>query len=109
MPYCKENESKEKLLTTDHISHKAVRNECREVPAYYIKNHHLPIVSRATFDRVQKILQLRSQGSCAGRTGSKCIQYPLGQMLKCPYCGSPLYQRSLFVQAERGKAWCCEV
>lgn len=99
----------QKYLTIDHISHKTVRNECTEVPAYYIENHHEPVVVRQTYDRVQKILELRSQGSCAGRKNAGCIQYPLGSILKCPYCGSPLYQRAVRMQTVRGRCWCCEM
>jgi DNA invertase Pin-like site-specific DNA recombinase len=100
----------QKFITKDHIGRKSIRNDCTEVPAYYIENHHAPIVSRKTFERVQKILELRSQGSCTGRKESKCIQYPFGTMLKCPHCGSTLYQRTLKLQVSgSGKGWCCEV
>lgn len=98
----------QKFLTADHISHKAVRNDCTEVPAYYIQNHHPPIVPQKTFDRVQRILRLRAQGSCFGKTDSRCIQYPFGGRLFCPFCGSVLYQRFLSMQPIKGRYWCCE-
>ena len=32
----------------------------------------------------------------------------IGDKLRCPYCGSVLYQRSLPVQSTRTSGWCCE-
>ena len=37
----------------------------------------------------------------------ECDQYPLMGRLKCPYCGSLLYQRTIKVQ-KTSAAWCCE-
>jgi DNA invertase Pin-like site-specific DNA recombinase len=98
----------QKFLTADYISHKTVRNECTEVPAYYIENHHAPIVSKDVFRRVQTILDLRTQGNCTGRKESRCVQYPLGTGLRCPYCGGVLHQRYLRVQGATGRGLCCE-
>lgn len=101
----------QKYLTTDHISHRAVKNACTEVPAYYIENHHTPIINRKTFDRVQKILEMQSIGTASGRRSGKCIQYPFGGLLRCPDCGQPLHQRAVYVQTcrNRTQGWCCEV
>lgn len=101
----------QKFLTSDHISHRAVRNPCTEVPAYYIENHHTPIIDRKTYERVQVIRKMRGMGTALGRKKSKCIQYPFGQMLSCPYCGQPLHQRQIPNRGNstHAQGWCCEV
>lgn len=101
----------QKFLTTDHISHRSVRNSCTEVPAYYIENHHTPIVERKTFERVQTILDMKGVGTAKGKNSGKSIQYPFGGMLHCPYCGQPLYQRTLPIsrRSKHSRYWCCEV
>lgn len=101
----------QKYLTADHISHHIIKNPCTEVPAYYIENHHRPIIERKTFNRVQKIMDMQSMGTAHGKNNGKCIQYPFGAMLHCPYCGQPLYQRAVNVQSGSGRSqgWCCEI
>lgn len=101
----------QKFLTTDHISHRSVKNSCTEVPAYYIENHHTPIIERKTFERVQKILDMKGMGTAKGDNGGICIQYPFGQMLHCPYCGQPLYQKAFRMpkQPKRIQYWCCQM
>lgn len=101
----------QKYLTADHISHHIIKNPCTEVPAYYIENHHMPIIERKTFNRVQKIMDMQSMGTAHGNNNGKCIQYPFDNMLHCPYCGQPLYQRAVNVQSGSGRSqgWCCEI
>ncbi len=90
----------QKYVTLDHLSHKAVRNNAKNVPSYYIRNHHMPIVTRQTFDRVQKIRTMRNE-----QHGS--IQYPYGEAnLHCPHCGQPLVQRQMRTNGPK-MLWCC--
>ena len=42
----------QKYISLDHISHKCVRNDATEVPSYYVRNSHVPVVDRRTFDQV---------------------------------------------------------
>lgn len=93
----------QKFYTEDHLSHHSVRNEDAAVRSFYIKNHHEPIVTRKVFDRVQTILEMKSMNG-----KDPYIQYPFGDMLRCPICGSPLHQRQLTITSRRGKAWYCE-
>jgi len=44
----------QKFRTVDHLSHRSVRNDATETPSYYITDHHPAIVSRETFERVQR-------------------------------------------------------
>ena len=99
----------QKFVTEDHLSHKAVRNDCTEIPSFYIKNHHKAIVPREQFERVQQIRSMRrTQHSRADESMGACNQYPLGQKLKCPHCGSVLYQRAVKTQVDHSSGWCCE-
>ena len=99
----------QKFCVENHITHKAKRNDSTEVPSYYIENHHTPIISRKQFDRCQKIMGMRRcNGHVREHDSGTCNQYPLGDKLRCPNCGSVLYQRSVPVQVEHTVGWCCE-
>ena len=99
----------QKFCVENHITHKAIRNDSTEVPSYYIENHHTPIISRKQFDRCQKIMGMRRcNGYVREHDSGTCNQYPLGEKLRCPYCGSSLYKRSIPVQVEHSSGWCCE-
>lgn len=99
----------QKFITEDHLSHKIVKNDCTEIPSFYIENHHEGIVPKKQFERVQLIRSMkRMQHSRADEAMGACNQYPLGQKLKCPHCGSPLYQRALQAQVDHSVGWCCE-
>ena len=99
----------QKFFTEDHLSHKVVRNDSTEIPSFYIENHHTPIISRKQYDRVQKIMGMRRvNGHVREHDCGPCNQYPLGDKLRCPYCGSVLYQRSVPVQVKHGHGWSCE-
>ncbi|MBQ9631884.1 MAG: recombinase family protein [Lachnospiraceae bacterium] len=99
----------QKFLTEDHLSHKSVKNDSTEVPSYYIENHHLPIIPRKQYDRCMKIMGMRRViGHKKEHDTGTCNQYPLGDKLRCPYCGSVLYQRAVPVQVRHGKGWVCE-
>ena len=90
----------QKMYTADHLTHRIVKNDCTEIPSYYIDNHHDAIISRKTFTRVTAI---RAMNNRRGQT----VQYPFGDMLICPHCGRALVQRKLFVQYI-SKGWNCE-
>ena len=99
----------QKFVTENHISHKRLRNDCSEIPSFYIENHHTGIVPRKQFERVQLIRAMRRVKSVKDDLDmGQCNQYPLGQKLRCPYCGSILYQRAVEVQTDHSKGWCCE-
>ncbi len=97
----------QKRYTVDHISHREVVNDCTVVPGYYIRDHHVPLVSRKVYERTQLIRAMRSQGGFASGEPGHTVQYPFGQMLSCPYCGSVLAQKKMAAQKGR-RAWFCE-
>lgn len=99
----------QKFFVEDHLSHKMLKNDSTEVPSYYIQNHHRPIILRKQFERVQIIRSMRRmQHSRADERMGACLQYPIGDKLRCPYCGSTLYKRLVPVQAPHISGWCCE-
>lgn len=99
----------QKFLTEDHLSHKSIKNDSTEVPSYYIENHHAAIIPRKQYDRCMKIMGMRRvNGHRKEHDTGTCNQYPLGDKLRCPYCGSVLYQRAVPVQLKHKKGWVCE-
>lgn len=110
----------QKYIIKDHISHKAITNPRTEVAAYYLHNHHKPIVDRKTFENVKAIRSLKNPKSLelmygesedvSGVPDVRYSQYPFGEMLRCPCCGRPLYQNTLPVQEKNGSAgWFCGI
>jgi site-specific DNA recombinase len=91
----------QKVYITDHITHKAVRNDMTKIPSYYIRDHHTPIVTRKTYDRVQRIRSLHN-----GKNGT--MQYPYADTdLRCPCCGEQLIQRRLRSGSCTRMVWAC--
>jgi DNA invertase Pin-like site-specific DNA recombinase len=90
----------QKYVTTDHLTHTFVKNDGEEAPMYYIKDHHKAIVSREQFNRVQKILEYRNKKKNGYDT------YPLGDKLRCPYCGKPMIQKKILVY-KQSRGWVC--
>lgn len=98
----------QKRYTVDHISHRDTRNDCTAIPAYYIRDHHTPLVSRKTYARVQKIRKMNCQGGRTEDCRDRNIQYPFAGLLRCPWCGADLHQRHMPVQRNAGRGWLCE-
>lgn len=98
----------QKRYTVDHISHREIKNDCTTIPAYYIQEHHTPLVSRKTYERVQKIREMNCQGGKSEQWNNRNIQYPFAELLRCPFCGKSLHQRHMPVQRNAGCGWLCE-
>ncbi len=78
-----------KKYVKDYMTHQCIRNE-GAVPQILVERHHEGIISRAQFDRVQKLLKERKPKS------------QLGDLtLICPYCGHVLHRHG-------SKGWLCE-
>ena len=90
----------QKWISTDHITHKCIRNDTTEIPSYHVSNTHPPIVDRRTFDQVKRILELRAPRG-------ECSRYPYeDSQIICPYCGKTMVTRLMHVQQKK-KAVCC--
>lgn len=81
---------------------KRVKNQ-GQVQSYYIEDNHPPIVTKETWNKVQKLMAERK---AKRKIGGKKYQnrYPLSGMLICPYCGSTLKRKQ--VHNKRIEWWC---
>lgn len=92
----------QKYYTVDHLTHHRVRNDGTLVPIYTIPDHHKAIISREQFRRVQQIMAIRLSGKYG------LCQYPFGDRLFCPYCGSRLKQHDFQNTVwAKGRGWEC--
>ena len=48
----------QKFYTKDHLSHLPIKNDGSLLPLHRVRDHHLPIIPREQFDRVQELLSL---------------------------------------------------
>ena len=90
----------QKWISTDHLSHNCIPNDGQEVPDYYVRNNHTPIIDRRTYDQVKRILELKAPRD-------EITRYPYNDTkVICPYCGKPMISRQMHVQKKK-KAVCC--
>ena len=76
----------QKRVTVDYLTHKSVRNT-GQAPKYYIKNNHVPIISRKKFDFVQS---LRKKRSTKKKESTYSGKHPLSGRVYCSHCGRKL-------------------
>ncbi len=83
-----------KTITTDPITHRKIINK-GEQEQYLIQNHHEPIISRETFEKVQEIFSKRS--NVVMKTLEIRHKYSrkhaFSSITKCGHCGSPTTRR----------------
>ena len=100
----------QKYYVEDFRTHKAVKNRCTEIPSYYVEDHHKAIVTKKQYQRVQAILGMRRMNPDKyNGNSSTCNQYPFGDNLRCPICGSILHQKTVMVQTKHTAGWHCEL
>ena len=88
-----------KSYRSDEIPFKKIDNR-GEKPQFYAENTHEAIVSRETFQKVQWLLQGKSEKFGQEQTA---VPYPFSGKLICGECGSILYRRV----TARGIRWIC--
>ena len=71
---------RQKTYTKDYLTKEKAVNH-GELPQYYIRNHHEPIISPALFDYVQKLIAVR------GPAGNETNNDYLRNRVKCADCG----------------------
>lgn len=76
----------QKRYTTDFLTGRQVKNRGL-LPQSFIANHHEAIIPQKQFDRVLRILSMKSTSREIKE------QYPYAGLLKCPYCGKTLWCR----------------
>jgi len=84
----------EKFFVENPISHKLVRNRGQK-PMYYVKGHHLGIIDRDTFDKVQTIYQSRSKIIKEGKEYCEkfSLRYTFSSIIYCQHCGKTYVRR----------------
>lgn len=85
----------QKWYIENPISHRAVQN-LGEKEKYYVKEHHIPIITREVWDKAQEIYLKRSakvipNGSKHSSNYSK--RYPFSSKITCGFCGTTYVRR----------------
>lgn len=85
----------QKWYIENPISHRAVQN-LGEKEKYYVKDHHIPIITREVWDKAQEIYKKRSakvipNGSKHATNYSK--RYPFSSKITCGFCGTTYVRR----------------
>ena len=85
----------QKWYIENPISHRAVQN-LGEKEKYYVKDHHIPIITREVWDKAQEIYTKRSakvipNGSKHSSNYSK--RYPFSSKITCGFCGTTYVRR----------------
>lgn len=91
----------QKEFTVDYLRKKLKKNE-GELPQYYIKDDHEPIISPWLFDYVQKLFDERKQQVGEGRY---CGIGVLHSKLFCSGCSRALLRRNRYYPKSREVAW----
>ena len=89
----------QKYFTRDHISHRILKNQ-GQLEQYYLEDHHPAIIEKEQFQRVNRILRMKSNPKTQA-------QYPVGDYLRCPCCGAVMVRRRLPIQRCETHM-CCE-
>ena len=101
-----------KSFTVDPISKRRLENRGEE-DRFYIKDHHIPIISRETFEKAQEIRARRTSGRkkevVVGKREKFSRQYAFSCMLKCGFCDTTLCRRAWHSGSKYKKyIWQCD-
>lgn len=102
----------QKTYIVDCISKKCKKNN-GELPMYYVENNHPAIIDRATFDRVQEEISLRSskpkktEKETKTELGKYSSKYALTELLYCGCCGKPYRRVTWTIRGKKKIVWRC--
>ena len=98
----------QKTVVRDLFSHQSVRND-GSVPSYYIRDHHVPIIDRKTWDAVQLELKRRREMTAASSQvkAKYSSKWPFSSKLQCGTCGEMLIRRTFRAKDFRYPVWRC--
>ncbi len=100
----------QKTFITDCITKKSRKNN-GELPMYLVKNHHVPIISRADFNRVQEEIARRSAkrliADKLGKKGKYSAIYALSELLICGECGANYRRVTWTAKGYKEIKWRC--
>ena len=89
----------QKSFTLNYLTHKRKKNE-GEVPSYYVKDDHIPIVERDVFEKAKALLDAQSETNI--RNTYKNL--PLYKLVYCLNCGNEM--KRVPGSDKRNKLWC---
>ena len=100
-----------KTFTVDPISKRRLEN-LGEEDRFFIKNHHVPIISHETFEKAQEIRSKRNGGRkhkvVIGKREKYSRQFAFSSMLECGFCGANLSRRRWHSSSKYKKTiWQC--
>lgn len=99
----------QKTYTPDYLTHKSVKNE-GQLPQYYIKEDHPPIVSQQLWEAVQLELDRREafmKKHFLKSMGQYTDENPLSHRIICGICGHTFSRRTITRLEGRIKVWQC--
>ena len=79
----------EKTITKDFLTHRSSINK-GEAPRYYVKNHHVGIIDRVTWDKVQTMLFEKPRADMTKGPGKKKVKSIKGSPFGNLRCGAIL-------------------
>lgn len=100
-----------KTFTVDPISKRRLEN-LGEEDRFFIKDHHIPIISHKTFEKAQEIRHKRNGGRkhhvVIGKREKYSRQFAFSSMLECGFCGTNLSRRRWHSSSKYKKSiWQC--
>lgn len=93
----------QKTIVRDFLAHVSELND-GSIPSYYVQNHHVPIIDRATWNAVQAEMEKRRERPIAGIVKGKekkekySGKWPMSSKLCCGKCGRKLIRRTYRMQ-----------
>ena len=96
-----------KTFTVDPITHRRLENMGEE-QKYLIEKNHEAIIDDETWDKVQEILQKRSESYNKGtRCGTFRRMYAFSGITYCAFCGRLVTRKNWVSSTKNKKAWYC--
>ena len=85
----------QKSYVDNPLTHKHIKNFCKK-KKYYVKDHHIGIIDRNTWDKAQEIYNKRSlQMTPNGKSHNSkySLKYPFSSKIECGLCGTNFTRR----------------
>lgn len=83
----------QKTITVDFLTHKRVKNE-GQVQQFFVENSHPAIISKETFQAVQREMERRGQLIARDKNPSRYTnRYPFSGKIFCGECGEPFRRK----------------
>ena len=97
----------QKTITVDFLTHKRIKNE-GQVPQYFVENSHPAIISRETFEAVQREMERRSKLVGGDKNRSRYTnQYPFSGKIFCSACSGKFTRKHWGTGKYKKPIWIC--